>query len=992
MPAQPAAHEGFWRPGPTPTVRKETSARPLRLGRLTAAGAYSYDARAGAGSDTFDTIGGSWRAALLGTVAAGAFWCMTPKPVRAGPSACVTVGNVATCTGDQSGGIASGVDFNPAAVDTLVVNSLAADIAPPANTSGIYFSRSGAGNTITIDSNISPHSISVTGTADGIYAAADDNVTVNHTGDITSAGGGGIYALSRYGKTTVTGTGKITALGDGIAAIAYGDVTINHTGDITSNASIGINAYSIYGKVDVTSTGAISAVGPGISAVGYNDVTVKHTGDITSQAAGGVYALSGYGKVTVTTAGNISVLGDGISAIAYGDVSVHHTGNITAQNGDGISAYSRLGAATIVSAGNIKVYGSCGCAADGIHAIGYNGVSISHTGDITSKQGNGIYALAPYGAVSVTTHGNITGYVYGIQAIGYSGNTVTVNGGTVYGVQAGISVQSYPGYSNTITIKSGATVGGGLNAIRDYGPTGPTTVYNYGTVTGNVDLSAGGGTFNNMPGGLFNSGAGVDLGGGTLTNDGTLAPGGIGIVQTTALSGNFVQNADGKFAVDVDLAGSSADKLTVTGTANLAGVVAPRLLSFGTMPQTFTILSAAGGTTDNGLALQNSAVVTYQLAYPNANDVTLTVAGINFAPSGLTPNETAIGQHLQGAFNVGGGALNPLLLYLANLDLGSFASAVDHLSPESYLTETEVSLLGGIDFGNSLFSCPLPANGGQSLMGEGGCYWLRPSGHIADYSPQSGYFGFNEKAGGLTGGAQGELAPNWFLDVGFGYERSTIKVDNNLASATGNVLHGGAALKFIRDNWLVAGSVSGSFARYDTSRYNIPTAGTATAHADNNTLDFKLRFAYAFGDEAFYVKPLVDFDAIGLWRGAIDESGAGPLNLNVQSQNVWLASAAPGLEIGRQWRHGETIWRPYLKADVRFLSKDSLSATASFAGSPAGVAPFTVTTPLDRTVAEVSAGFDVWQSQRFSLRVSYQGRFGAHTAANGGELELHEAF
>ena len=45
-----------------------------------------------------------------------------------------------------------------------------------------------------------------------------------------------------------------------------------------------------------------------------------------------------------------------------------------------------------------------------------------------------------------------------------------------------------------------------------------------------------------MEGGLFNSGTMVNLGAGDpLTNDGTLAPGGVGTVLTTTLTGNLIQ-------------------------------------------------------------------------------------------------------------------------------------------------------------------------------------------------------------------------------------------------------------------------------------------------------------------------------------------------------------------------------------------------------------------------------------------------------------------
>jgi hypothetical protein len=40
---------------------------------------------------------------------------------------------------------------------------------------------------------------------------------------------------------------------------------------------------------------------------------------------------------------------------------------------------------------------------------------------------------------------------------------------------------------------------------------------------------------------------------------------------------------------------------------------------------------------------------------------------------------------------------------------------------------------------------------------------------------------------------------------------------------------------------------------------------------------------------------------------------------------------------------------------------------------------------------KVSAGFDVWQGNNFSLRFGYDSRFGSHTTDNGGALELRAA-
>src|SRR6185437_7358793 len=88
---------------------QDANADAVRRGRVTACGLYNYHALAGCGSDTFQTLGDGrgWRAALLGTVATGALWFAAPRPAKAGPTACATVGATVTCTGDQSAGITS---------------------------------------------------------------------------------------------------------------------------------------------------------------------------------------------------------------------------------------------------------------------------------------------------------------------------------------------------------------------------------------------------------------------------------------------------------------------------------------------------------------------------------------------------------------------------------------------------------------------------------------------------------------------------------------------------------------------------------------------------------------------------------------------------------------------------------------------------------------------------------------------------------------------
>src|ERR1700690_2478633 len=83
-------------------------------------------------------VGSRFRDAFLGTVAAGALSLAFGGPALAGPEACTPSGGaIATCTGNQSAGIASGIDFNAPPVTTLNVNNLTQAITPASGTSGI---------------------------------------------------------------------------------------------------------------------------------------------------------------------------------------------------------------------------------------------------------------------------------------------------------------------------------------------------------------------------------------------------------------------------------------------------------------------------------------------------------------------------------------------------------------------------------------------------------------------------------------------------------------------------------------------------------------------------------------------------------------------------------------------------------------------------------------------------------------------------------------
>ena len=120
---------------------------------------------------------------------------------------------VALFQGNQSNGIVSGVDFQPAQVTTLNVNSLSGPIQPANAVSGIYFQNSGAGN-VTINAGLSGSNIVINTTgAAGINAGSVGSPPANPPDDpflgipipTNSTVAGGVVQVQSHSDITTEG-------------------------------------------------------------------------------------------------------------------------------------------------------------------------------------------------------------------------------------------------------------------------------------------------------------------------------------------------------------------------------------------------------------------------------------------------------------------------------------------------------------------------------------------------------------------------------------------------------------------------------------------------------------------------------------------------------------------------------------------------------------------------------------------------------------------
>ncbi len=984
----------------------------------------------------------------MGTTAAGALALAPPDPALAqtlvppssGP--CAVVGATVTCTGNVSAGVAA----TGPAINTLNVNSLSQAIAPAADVDGISFTTT---SDITINADLAPFGISASGTGDGIDAdlngsgdvsvtsngtirtttgdainadvSVNGNITVNHTGDIT-AGGHGVRAYAKdSGNISVTVDGNIAVNNRyGVLAITgKGTTTITTTGTVSSRDGHGIAGVALEGSVVISSTGDVRAserVGPnpysGISGGSFYNggVVITSRGNVS-----GFYGIAGVaagtGSVVIDTVGDITATHHGIQASqsrfsGSGDIAITSHGDITAGTGTGITGQVyRSGTVVLISNGTINA-GASGIEASGGSKGGSGNITITSDGDITAGTGAGISGqVYNSGTVSITSNGNVTAQAANRNAVQTSvtpgsSSTVTLTGGTNTGgsgTGAGVAFLGAAGATNTLNT-SGTVTLLSLGGHAVSGGAGDTTINNSGilnTVTnGAIDLGGGTNAFNNRGGAIFNSGGIVNLGAGNLfSNSGTLSPGASGAILTTAITGNLVQTGGGIFLASVDLSAGTGDLVTVTGTANLAGIVQAEVVNPGLGDRSVTILSAAGGTTDSGLALgPTSPALRASLSFPNANDVVLNTS-IDFSVGGINPNQTALANSLNAVAAGSSGGVEPVLLALLNnvFTIGDYRNALNHLLPEVMLNTETATLFSSQEFIDNLFSCRL-AGDNHTALSEGECYWARPQGRFLDRNSDANTIGFDETSGGLAAGAQVAVAPNWFAGFALGYERASLDTDTG-AETDSNRFSGGLSLKYQAGSFLLGAAISGGVSGNDTQRpISFGGVGGFNATAESNyaikTLTGQVRAAYVFKFRDWFAKPLVDVTATYLSRDGVTETGAGAANLAIAGGDDTFFSVTPALEIGGDFALSETsVIRPYVRAGVSFYTDSDHGLTAGFFNAPAGTSSFSINSSFDDVFADVAAGATAFFDNGSTLGLAYEGLISSDTQQHGISLK-----
>lgn len=703
---------------------------------------------------------------------------------------------------------------------------------------------------------------------------------------------------------------------------------------------------------------------------------------IVLQSIGGGGGIAGYTANGALEAGWNGAQSGSIegSSRNSGDVTLDYAGSITTT---GAGAHGII-AQSIADGGGLA----------GDSAGSYAGSAYDHAAYPTSG--------SPAGSVTITQNGtlSVTGsdaYAIFAQSDGRVSNSNAVNvtiGGQVSASDAaggGVWIDG-TAQTNQITILAGGNLSA-TNAITQTG-TGSTVVTNYGEVAGSMSLSDQGaalGTIEN-----FGKVLRADNIHGHVINHRDFFVGETRGTASMHVTGDFTQTADGTLQIGADFVDQAADVLQVDGKALLDGKI--RINSSRLMPNR-TVVFLKSDNIDSNVAPQGASSLFDYSAQYSGNQATVAVGNAHFdtvsESYGAGRNLRELGAHLQDIWARGGS--EALAGVYATLDQtagqsgASFTDALSSLAPGISAAPAALKQSDMARFASSLLSCP-HYEGTALQLSESSCVWGQISARTTSVDGSRGTSSFDASGVTYQVGVQKQIAPQWYVGASAAYENGHISADDGRQSMSGDTGYVGASLKYENGPWTVAGTLSGSYGSYDSTRHiQLPGVNTsAKSSPDVMSLGQRLRVAYTHNMGKAYIKPVLDLDLIYTRMPSYSEHGAGALNLKYEGTDKWAAILTPGVEVGgRIDLSPGYMLRPYLNLGLSVSSTDHWDSYARLEAAPSGSRSAKATLDAGRTFGRVTAGLQLFGGEQFDVRLQYDGLFSSQVHSHGGSLKAN---
>lgn len=855
------------------------------------------------------------------------------------------------------------------------------------------------------------------------------------TGTITAIGGDA--SATDPHALTIGGDATGIEVKDGTRMVLQGDVlAIAGTGVSYGGAVAGVQLsdnsffYPDVVPLDRVATslrveGSVSATGQGLAI---SDLSNVPNGDANTLDSGILLSMSGavrssaYGlsEIEVADGGRVTSTGDYVHGILAAGEKV----NIRVENGGSVMAQG-LGAAGIeLRPYQAPAFGSPGeaLAADTTITIAQGGTVSSQLGtaiqDESRRQANDFNDLS--GPHLLESYDNRTTVDLAGTVTGGNGTAISLGSGSDRVVMRATAIANgdvdLGAGDDELEVFDGATV----NGVMDLGAGSDTLAFNAAAgTTASVALFSGGIAFADgferiekrgigtwvftgdaapvatpsatafiragtavINGGfahvnVTNEAAGRLEGSGqvqSLTNAGTLSPGGQNTIAEFQVENDLTLSAGGTLEMDIRAPGQS-DRINVGGNTTLGGTLAVNAMGLASDYSTanrFTLIHSSGAVAGAFADLAD-----------NLPDLDLTI--------GVEPA-------------AGGSALVLGLSEMAVPDTLSDKSIhPNSLQAAALADQGLLTLLHARSNGAPAPASPGPARLSFVAQAPGAAKHFAWGSVFGASRKVKGGAAYDASSGGFAIGYE-QAAPRagGGYRLGFAVSGASTKVSSGLSSAKTKATSFGLYGSIDRDRLRLSGAITFGHLSSDFDRVIPVGAGfvTAKGHAKGSSFSASAKLAYDIAPALPHkarrltrLAPYLRLDYLSVKRDGFTETGAGVLNLAVAADSFSQSSVRLGLEGAAELRaRNGLIARPYFDIHWEHLLHGRFATSHSvIAGTPAAAFASIGATEARNRIG-IGAGLRIDLSKRSTLDLHYTGSFRRGHATHAASATFRMAF
>jgi len=217
--------------------------------------------------------------------------------------------------------------------------------------------------------------------------------------------------------------------------------------------------------------------------------------------------------------------------------------------------------------------------------------------------------------------------------------------------------------------------------------------------------------------------------------------------------------------------------------------------------------------------------------------------------------------------------------------------------------------------------------------------WAKGFGYFGSQDAQNAFLGYDARIYGTMIGYDVPVNPETRVGLGFGYARNIIDGKTLSANTDSNTYQGTAYLTHEHGPWFIQGDASFGWDDYSGSR-NISLPGISlTPKANYSGLNYTtfMTTGYHFFNQGFTITPLASLQYTHVDLDRYTETGAGDVDLNVNSQSYDFVESGLGVKVARPFAYNDGTYVPEMHFKwFRELVNPTFENTAAFtaAGSP----------------------------------------------------------